>query len=86
MTIEIYYGCVLVGLIAMFILIMGFLKEEEQIMEEVKIYDGDGKLKKIISPKELQMKHWTRFQNSTRFGDQKNKTMEPEKEKAGLPD
>lgn len=86
MTIEIYYGCVVVGLIAMFILIMGFLKEEEQIMEEVKVFDGNGNLKKVISPKELQKDHWMNFYNSTKFGDQKNKAMEPEKEKVGLSD
>ena len=84
MSIEIYYGCIVVGIIAMFILFLGFVKEEEQRMEEVKIYDGEGNLKKVLSPQKLQKEHWHRFHNSTRFGDQKNKTMEAVKEEVSL--
>ena len=88
MTIEILYGCALVGIIAMFILFVGFLNEEEEKMlggmNEVKVYDGDGKLKKIITPKELKFNHWQRFNSSTKFGEQKKNRMYPAKEEVSI--
>lgn len=83
MSVEILYGCFAVGLIAMFLLFLGFLNEGEHHMQdghyegmkEVKVFGRDGKLKKVITPKELEKTHWHRFNNSTRFGDKKNRSL-----------
>jgi len=64
-------GCVLVGMTAMLILFIGYINEEEQQMQEVKVFDRDGKLKKVITVKQLHKEHWQRFYNVSKFGDQK---------------
>lgn len=69
MNVEILLGCVLIGIIAMFVLFVGFLNEEEKRMQEVKVFGPDGKLKEVITVQQLQKNHWSRFHDSTRYGD-----------------
>lgn len=76
------FSCVLVGVVAIFILVFGYFSEIEKMeiikknikrkeklrMEgkgfyEVKIFDGEGNLKNIISQKTVTREHWARLTN-----------------------